>query len=156
MINKVEKIYTIFDKSVVFSEDDRLNAVIGYDVEHKPEVLSVDDVISYILNKVEGLAYVPYNAFYVFTNPLAEEQWYINSRIIAVKDKRSYLPEIQLLYSNDYGTALAYDIKALYTFRQLVQPYSVRFTTIGKLSYPDKVTLNYTSTTETVRLPFMA
>lgn len=156
MINKVEKIYTVFDRSVAFSEDDILNAVIGYDVEPRLDVLSVDDVISYILNEIDGLAYVPHNVFYVFTNPLTEKRWYINDRIIAVKDKYSYLPEIQLLYSEDYKTALVHDVEDLYTFRRLVCPYNVRITTIGKLSYPNRVNLNYAPATETVRLPFMA
>lgn len=150
MINRVNRIYSIFTEDVVISANTRINAIEGYDVINKGEVLSLYDVIDIYKSNLNSIN--DYN-LHLYENPASKEKWYIGKHLIAHLTAEHKHPIIEALY--DANTLLINSIYDIDKYKELFTGLNhieiVR--NIGKLSYPNSVRLNYSRTVTPNVLP---
>ena len=150
MINKINRIYSIFNEDVVISANTRINAIEGYDVINKGEVLSLYDVIDLTKNNLNLISKCD---LYLYENPASGEKWYIGRNLIAHLTGGFGHPVIEALY--DVNTLLVNSIYDIAKYKELFANMShieiVR--NIGMLSYPNSVRLNYSRTVTPIVLP---
>lgn len=152
MINKINRLYSIFYDDVILSVNDRINAIEGYDVIKQLDVLSSKDVCR-ALSRSE-VKQIPDNELWLFKNPASEDKWYIGQHIIAFSHKGL---KINILAMYSEHAAIITSTNVLVEFRQLLSSINnIKIVPIiGALSTPHKVMYNsYLHTGQLFNLPF--
>lgn len=163
MINKINRIYSIFRSDVVFSENSRINAITGYNVVFKANVLTKDDVCNWFYKNGKSMDSIPDSDIWLFTNPANDHKWYIGHNIIAEQTKEDIYnngrPKILAICSGN--RVLVENISTVLTYTRILGNITNVITCydMGYLSTPHSVYLNCNSSTNdiasTVKLPFV-
>lgn len=163
MINKINRVYSIFKSDVVFSENSRVNAITGYNVVSKANVLTKDDVCNWFYKNGKSMDSIPDSDIWLFTNPANDHKWYVGHNIIAEQIKgdmySSGRPMILAVCSG--SRVLVENINTVLTYTKILGNVSNITTcySIGYLSTPHSAYLNCNSSTNdianTVKLPFV-
>lgn len=159
MIEKCNKIYSIFNKDILVTDNIKFNAIQGYDIVDVCNVGGVEDVIAWFRTNYKSPKDIPSYEVCRFINPVKDCEWYINNNFIAYKDSFEYSenPVIKAFYYS--STALIDNFNTLFTFKYfLCECIDVkRVYRIGCLSTPHKAIINYTKTDFTkIKLPYIA
>lgn len=157
MKNKCDKMYAIFLKDVVISDNILLNAINSFNVHDEGRVLTIDDVCKYARKTLSD----HYNDDYMMLlkNDLTGEQWYLSYNIVAYAAGEEFVPEIIMVCN--YDTAIitrnykAGSLKFL-SIRQTITNVKIIEGKIGSLStphnfsYPNSLSFRRKS----IKLPF--
>lgn len=140
MIEKCNKIYSIFNEDILVTNNIKFNAIQGYNIVDVCNVGGVEDVIAWFrINK--RTVYIPSYIVYRFINPVKDCEWYINNHFIAYKDNSKYHkdPSIKAFFYNN--TAIIDDFDTLFTFKYLLSTCVnvKRVSRVGCLSTPHRV-----------------
>lgn len=156
MNNKVDKLYALFQEDVVFSANDRINAILGYDVINMGNALSIQDALHSLDNENLYLD-TSSDVLYKYTNPLNNTVWLFGGNIIAVKGGGDSLPVIRALYSKESDYAIVTELNFLCSvWNFLNKTKNIRIVpVIGYLSTPHCAILSSTPPKiKKVKLPF--
>ena len=158
MIEKCNKIYSIFNEDILVTNNIKFNAIQGYDIVDVCNVGGVEDVIKWFrVNSKRSEDILSYEV-YRFINPIKGYEWYISNHFIAYKDSSEYLkyPIIRVFfYSN---TAIIDDFDTLSTFKYFLSTCAnvKRVHRVGYLSTPHSAIINYARTDFTrIKLPYI-
>lgn len=168
MVNKCEKMFSIFDRNIVLSSNVYINAITPYDVIHRSNVIGVDDIIENLGRNYFKQSTISVNTVYSFCNPATEEYWYLGRYLIAYQNKKKMnfpglsCPKIVLLFCNnkviadeDYGELYFKFRKFLFNDYYNKTTKSVIFVSnIGMLCYPDRPLINRLEVKE-LKLPLV-
>lgn len=157
MIEKCNKIYSIFNEDILVTDNIKFNAIQGYDIVDVCNVGGVEDVIAWFRNN-KRIGDIPSYEVYRFINPVKECEWYINNHFIAYKDNSEYHkdPSIKAFFYNN--TAIIDDFDTLFTFKYLLSTCVnvKRVSRVGYLSTPHSVVINYARRDFTkIKLPYI-
>lgn len=141
MNKKVNKLYTVFTDAVVISDNVYLNAIEGYDVIDKEQIMTNGD-LAIIIGNNNLFGSIAQNEIYKFTNPLTSELWFLSNYFIAYSRGEEYTPEILLVVTKD--TCIVKSINVLYNFRSALRKVqNIKIVhSLGLLSNPSQVYLN--------------
>lgn len=155
MKNKVDLVYSLFDRNIVLSSKLTINAIQGYSCVQKKEVLSPEDIVEHFKNSGIKTTYLNPSMLWVYANPLTGEQWFINDFMGAYKAKEHFPINIEIIYNG--AVALVTSLKKMGEMWSKFFPADTIkvVSRIGVLSYPDKVTeINYVPQgIQSVKLP---
>ena len=159
MIEKCNKIYSIFDEDILISDNIKFNAIQGYNIVDICNVGGVEDVIKWFRVNNKGPEDISSYEVYRFINPVKGYEWYISNNFIAHKDNSKYHknPSIKAFFYND--TAIIDSFDTLFTFKYLLGIYTnvKRVSRVGYLSTPHSAVINYARTDFTrIKLPYIA
>lgn len=168
MVNKCDKMFSIFDRNIVLSKSAYINAITPYDIVHKSNVIGIDDIMENLGRNYFKLSNMPVNTVYSFCNPTTEEYWYLGKYLIAYQDKKKMnipglsCPKIVLLFCNnkvivneDYSELYFKFRKFLFSDYYNRNTKSVIFVSnIGVLCYPDRPIINKLELEE-IKLPIV-
>lgn len=157
MKNKCEKMYAIFMKDVVVSDNILLNAITGFNIHDEGRVLTVDDVCKYAKKRLSN----HYNDDYMMLlkNDLTGEQWYLSYNIIAYAADEGLIPEIVMVSNYDIAIIsrnTRTDYLKFLSIRQTIANVKIIEGKIGNLStphnfcYPNNLCFKHSS----IKLPF--
>ena len=158
MIEKCNKIYTIFTEDILVTNNIKFNAIQGYDIVDVCNVGGVEDVIAWFRTNNKSPKDIPSYEVYRFINPVKDCEWYINNHFIAYKDNSEYYeyPRIKAFFYNN--TAIIDNFDTLFTFKYFLSTCTdvKRVSKIGYLSTPHKVVINYARRDFTkIKLPYI-
>lgn len=159
MIEKCNKIYSIFNEDILVTNNIKFNAIQGYDIVDICNVGGVEDVIVWFRTNNKSPKDIPYYEVYRFINPVKDCEWYINNNFIAYKDHPEYHknPVIKAFF---YGsTAIIDNFDTLFTFKYFLSTCAnvKRVGRVGYLSTPHEAIINYTRIDFTkIKLPYIA
>lgn len=154
MINKCNYIYSIFNTDIIVSNKHVLNAIQGYEVIDKDEVLSRQDFIDWFRCNKKHMITIPKNIVWRFTNPVTGEQWYTTNCLLAYSSS-SGTNRIAAFYDN--GILIVPSLKTLIAYKDLfpsVTDIKIVYS-IGSLSTPHRVVNNYSLNSDKIRLPYV-
>ena len=168
MINKCNKMFSIFGRNVVLSKNTLINAITPYDIIFKSNVITIDDVVDNTRTYYVNLNNIPDNTLYSYCNPTTEEWWYIGKHLVAYQDKKKMnyagisCPRIVLLFNDCKAIADENYSDFYFKFKKsMFREYfskvskSVMFISdIGVLCYPEKPVINNFECTE-IKLPLV-
>lgn len=165
MVNKCNKIFSIFERNIVLSKDSHILAITPYDVKFEGNVLGVDDIVDHYRDHYNGLSGLCNSTLSSFHNPTTDEWWYIGRYLVAYRNKKNNFsipnPEILLLF-NDMRVLVKEDYSDIYfKFRNILfskynnksSKYTTFISTIGYLCYPEKPVINSSINMGAVKLP---
>lgn len=148
MIEKCNKIYSIFKEDILITNNIRLNAIQGYDIVDVCNVGDTEDVIKWFRNHYKSPKNIHSYEVYRFINPVKGCEWYISNYFIAYKGSSEYYkyPSIKALFYN--STAIIDDFDTLFSYRYLLSECTnvKRVYKVGYLSTPHKAVINYIGT----------
>lgn len=158
MIEKCNKIYSIFNEDILVTNNIRFNAIQGYDIVDICNVGGVEDVIAWFRTNNKGTGDIPSYEVYRFINPVKDCEWYINNYFIAYKYNSEYHknPSIKAFFYNN--TAIIDNFDTLFTFKYLLSTRAnvKRVSRVGYLSTPHEAVINYARTDFTkIKLPYI-
>lgn len=158
MIEKCNKIYSIFNEDILVTDNIKFNAIQGYDIVDVCNVGGVEDVIAWFRTNNMGTGDIPSYEVYRFINPVKDREWYINNHFIAYKGNSEYYknPRIEAFFYNN--TAIIDDFDTLFIFKYLLSTCDnvKRVSRVGYLSTPHKAEINYARTDFTkIKLPYI-
>lgn len=159
MIEKCNKIYSIFNEDILVTDNIKFNAIQGYDIVDVCNVGGVEDVIKWFrVNNKRPTDILSYEV-YRFINPIKGYEWYVSNHFIAYKGSSEYYehPRIKAFFYNSTAIIDAFD--TLFTFEYFLCECTdvKRVCKIGYLSTPHKAVVNYVSTNFTkIKLPYIA
>lgn len=158
MIEKCNKIYSIFNEDILVTDNIKFNAIQGYDIVDVCNVGGVEDVIAWFRTNNKNPKDIPHYEVYRFINPVKDCEWYISNHFIAYKgNSENYeCPRIKTFFYN--GTAIIDDFNTLFTFRYFLYECAniKRVYKVGYLSTPHKAVENYINTDFTkIKLPYI-
>lgn len=158
MIEKCNKIYSIFNEDILVTDDIKFNAIQGYDIVDICNVGGVEDVIAWFRTNNKRTGDIPSYEVYRFINPVKDCEWYISNHFIAYKDSYEYIknPIIKAFYYS--GTAIIDDFDTLFTFKYLLSTCVnvKRVSRVGYLSTPHSAVINYARRDFTkIKLPYI-
>ena len=159
MIEKCNKIYSIFNEDILISDNIKFNAIQGYDIVDICNVGGVENVIAWFRTNNKRTGDIPSYEVYRFINPVKDCEWYISNNFIAYKSSSKYLkyPIIKaFFYSN---AAIIDNFDTLFTFKYLLSTCAnvKRISRVGYLSTPHNAVVNYARTDFTkIKLPYIA
>ena len=159
MIEKCNKIYSIFNEDTLVTDNIKFNAIQGYDIVDICNVGGVEDVIKWFrVNDKRPEDILSYEV-YRFINPVKDCEWYIHNHFIAYKDNFEYHknPSIKAFFYND--TAIIDNFDTLFIFKYLLSTCAnvKRVSRVGYLSTPHEAVINYARTDFTkIKLPYIA
>ena len=158
MIEKCNKIYTIFTEDILVTDNIKFNAIQGYDIVDVCNVGGVEDVIAWFRTNNKSPKGISSYEVYRFINPVKDCEWYINNHFIAYKGNSEYHknPIIKAFFYN--STAIIDDFDALFTFKYFLSTCAnvKRVSKIGYLSTPHSAVINYARTDFTrIKLPYI-
>lgn len=157
MIEKCNKIYSIFNEDILISDNIKLNAIQGYDIVDVCNVGGIEDVIAWFRTNNKSSNDIPSYKVYRFINPVKDCEWYINNHFIAYKGNSYYKnPSIKAFFYNN--TAIIDNFDTLFTFKYLLSTCAnvKRVGKIGYLSTPHEAVINYARTDFTkIKLPYI-
>lgn len=156
MIEKCNKIYSIFNEDILVTNNIKFNAIQGYDIVDVCNVGGVEDVIAWFRTNNKGTEDIPSYEVYRFINPVKDCEWYINKHFIAYKDNSEYHknPSIKAFFYNNIAIIDNFD--TLFTFKYLLSTCAnvKRVSRVGYLSTPHEAVINYARTDFTkIKLP---
>lgn len=159
MIEKCNKIYSIFNEDILVTDNIKFNAIQGYDIVDVCNVGGVEDVIAWFRTNNKSLKDIPSYEVYRFINPVKDCEWYISNHFIAYKDSYEYIknPIIKAFFYNN--TAIIDDFDTQFTFMYLLSVCAnVKIVSrVGYLSTPHEAVINYARTDFTkIKLPYIA
>ena len=159
MIEKCNKIYSIFNEDILISDNIKFNAIQGYDIVDICNVGGVEDVIAWFRANRKSPKDIPSYEVYRFINPIKDYEWYIHNHFIAYKDNSKYHrnPIIKAFFYN--STAIIDEFDTLFTFKYFLRAYAnVKIVyKVGYLSTPHSAVINYARTNFTrIKLPYIA
>ena len=158
MIEKCNKIYSIFNEDILVTDNIKFNAIQGYNIVDICNVGGVEDVIKWFRTNNKGPEDIPSYDVYRFINPVKDCEWYINNHFIAYKGSSKYYehPRIKAFFWN--STAIIDSFDTLFTFKYFLCKCTdvKRVYTIGYLSTPHSAVINYARTDFTkIKLPYI-
>ena len=159
MIEKCNKIYSIFNEDILVTDNIKFNAIQGYDIVDVCNVGGVEDVIAWFRTNRRSPKDILSYEVCRFINPVKDCEWYISNHFIACKDNSEYHknPSIKAFFYND--TAIIDNFDTLFTFKYLLSTCAnvKRVSSVGYLSTPHKAEINYARTDFTkIKLPYIA
>lgn len=159
-MEKYNRIYTIFDESVILSNNERLNAVEGFYIKNEGNAFSIKDVIHKVINIYGCVRHIPSRIVTKFTTADGAD-FYFNRNFIAIQSN-GYKPAEIIALFNANGRFVTTDLKFLIEFESIVPSVNhvMVVNTIGHLSTPYKVYRNDSYTWDnsekyTIKLPFI-
>ena len=159
-MEKYNRIYTVFDESVILSNNERLNAVEGFYIKNEGNAFSIKDVIHKVINIYGCVRHIPSRVVTKFTTADGAE-FYLNRNFIAIKSN-GYKPAEIIALFNAEGRFVTTNLKFLIEFESIVPSVNhvMVVNTIGHLSTPYRAYINdsYTwdnSVKYTIKLPFI-
>lgn len=158
MIDKSNKVYSIFSSDVIVTNDKRINAVMGYDVKEKANVASYRDVIEWFKRNKFGINNVPPSRMYLFTNPIGNESWYVGNHILAhYKERTDWLNKKQpQIIAFVYRPVLVVtDLDTVVKYKELfgnITSINLDYE-IGYLSTPHKAFINSDVNSNIIKIP---
>lgn len=165
MVNKSNKMFSIFESNIVFSKDTRILAITPYDVKFEGDVLGVDDIVDYYKDHYNGLSGLCDSTLSSFHNPNTDEWWYVGRYLVAYENKKTnfgmHYPKILLLFS-DTRVLVKEDFSDIYfKFKNILfskycsknNKYTTFISNIGYLCYPEKPIINNEVNMEAIKLP---
>ena len=158
MIEKCNKIYSIFNEDILVTDNIKFNAIQGYDIVDVRNVGGVEDVIAWFRTNNKMTEDIHSYEVYRFINPIKGYEWYISNHFIACKGSSEYHknPSIKAFFY--YNTAIIDNFDTLFIFKHLLSTYTnvKRVSRIGYLSTPHSVVINYARTDFTrIKLPYI-
>lgn len=156
MIEKCNKIYSIFNEDVLVTNNIKFNAIQGYDIVDVCNVGGVEDVIAWFRTNNKRTGDMPSCKVYRFINPVKDCEWYINNHFIAYKGNSEKNPRIKAFFYNN--TAIIDNFDTLFTFKYLLSICAnvKRVSGVGYLSTPHDAVINYAITDFTkIKLPYI-
>ena len=158
MIEKCNKIYSIFTEDILVTNDIKFNAIQGYDIVDVCNVGGVEDVIAWFKTNNKRPKDIPSYKVYRFINPVKDCEWYIHNHFIAYEDNSEYHknPSIKAFFYNN--TAIIDGFDSLFTFKYFLSTCAnvKRVSRIGYLSTPHSTVVNYVRTDFTrIKLPYI-
>ena len=159
MIEKCNKIYSIFNEDILVTNNIKFNAIQGYDIVDVCNVGGVEDVITWFRVNNKRPKDILYYEVYRFINLIKGYEWYISNHFIAYKGSSEYYehPRIKAFFYSNTAIIDAFD--TLFTFEYFLCECTdvKRVYKIGYLSTPHKAVVNYASTNFTkIKLPYIA
>ena len=159
MIEKCNKIYSIFNEDILVTDNIKFNAIQGYDIVDVCNVGGVEDVIAWFRTNNKRTGDIPSYEVYRFINPVKDCEWYINNHFIAYKGNSEYHknPSIKAFFYDD--AAIIDNFDTLFTFKYLLSICTnvKRVNRVGYLSTPHSAVINYARTDFTkIKLPYIA
>lgn len=159
MIEKCNKIYSIFNEDILVTDNIKFNAIQGYDIVDVCNVGGVEDVIEWFRVNNKRPKDILFYEVYRFINPIKGYEWYVSNHFIAYKGNSKYHknPRIKAFFYNSTAIIDAFD--TLFTFEYfLCECTNVkRVGRVGYLSTPHEAVVNYVSTNFTkIKLPYIA
>ncbi len=157
MIEKCNKIYSIFNEDILVTNNIKFNAIQGYDIVDICNVGGVENVIKWFRVNNKRTEDIPSYEVYRFINPVKDCEWYINNHFIAYKGSSEYYPIIKAFFCNSTAIIDAFD--TLFTFEYFLCKCTdvKRVSRVGYLSTPHKAVTNYARTDFTkIKLPYIA
>lgn len=168
MVNKCNKMFSIFERNIVLSKDVQINAISPYNVIPKSNVIGVEDILENLGKGYFKLNTIPANSIYSYYNPVTEECWYLGKYLVAYQNKKKMnypglsCPKIVLLFGNtkviaDENYGELYFKFRKYLFNEYYSRYikSVTFISdIGILCYPNRPVINKLELEE-IKLPIV-
>lgn len=157
MKNKCDKMYAIFLKDVVVSDNILLNAINSFNVHDEGRVMTVDDVCKCAKKKLSE----HYNDDYMMLlkNDLTGEQWYLSYNIVAYAAGKGLIPEIIMVSNYDIAIIsrnTRTDYLKFLSIRKTIANVKIIDGKIGSLStphnfyYPNNLSFRHSS----IKLPF--
>lgn len=159
MIEKCNKIYSIFNEDILVTDNIKFNAIQGYDIVDVCNVGGVEDVIKWFRVNNKRPKDILFYEVYRFINPIKGYEWYVSNHFIAYKGSSEYYehPRIKAFFYNSTAIIDAFD--TLFTFEYFLCECTdvKRVYKIGYLSTPHKAVVNYVSTNfAKIKLPYIA
>lgn len=154
--------YTIFSNSIMVSGNLRINAIQGYEVHHKAQVLGLEDVYKAVKGTYGSMTYISHSQLWKYDNPATGESWYLNDFLIAYDSKYHHayepaLPKIVLMNIGE-GRCIVPNMDSLEKYGKFFldgRTRSITFVSgIGYLSTPDHAACGSAIHCDTVKLPF--
>ena len=159
-MEKYNRIYTIFDESVILSNNERLNAVEGFYIKNEGNAFSIKDVIHKVITIYGMVKHIPSRAVTKFTIANGAE-FYFNHNFIAIKEN-GYKPAEIIVLFNANGRFVTTNLKFLIEFESIVPSinHAMVVNTIGHLSTPYRAYRNDSYTWDNsvkyiIKLPFI-
>lgn len=153
MINKMNKLYAIFDEDVVLSKNGIINAITGMDIVKTVEVASERDIINFLRSGSDRRNNIYMTQLYKFELTAREKSYYVNNMLIATQEK-SLLPEIKLLQFCDKALITSWDF--FNAFRSVIDVSTVKKVyQIGNLSNPHNTTVGLGGKYDLFTLPLI-
>lgn len=158
MIEKCNKIYSIFNEDILVTNNIKFNAIQGYDILDVCNVGGVEDVIAWFKTHNHSPEDISSYKVYRFINPVKDCEWYISNNFIAYKSNSEYYkhPRIKAFFYN--STAIIDTFDTLFTFKYFLSTCAnvKRVGRVGYLSTPHKAVTNYVKTDFTrIKLPYI-
>ena len=159
MIEKCNKIYSIFNEDILVTNNIKFNAIQGYDIVDICNVGGVEDVIAWFRTNRKSPKDILSYEVCRFINPVKDCEWYINNHFIAYKGNSEYYgnPSIKAFFYNN--TAIIDNFDTLFTFKYLLSTCTnvKRVSRVGYLSTPHRAVVNYAITASAkIKLPYIA
>lgn len=168
MINKCNKMFSIFERNITLSKKTQINAITPYDVIFKSNVIGVDDVVNNAALYCSKLYNLTDSTLLSYCNPATEEWWYVGRYLVAYQDKKKMnfagisRPRIVILFNDNKAVVDESYGDIYFKFKKLLfKDYfsrvskSVIFTSdIGVLCYPERPIVNNFDFAE-VKLPLV-
>lgn len=158
MIEKCNKIYSIFNEDILISDDIKFNAIQGYDIVDICNVGGVEDVIAWFRTNHKSPKDILSYEVYRFINPVKDCEWYINNHFIAYKGNSEYNKNLIIKAFFCNNTAIIDSFYTLSTFEYFLCECTdvKRVYKIGYLSTPHEAVVNYARTDFTrIKLPYI-
>lgn len=161
MIEKCNKIYSLFCTDIIMSDNARLSALQGFDVEDAGVVGGVEDLNYYWASHRMLMGSVSENKVLKFTNPSSNESWYISRFFIAHKGKGQdssaiSLPEIEAFAYK--GSLIVISLETLQRYKAFFEREGTRRISIvyqiGFLSTPHNTVSNRRIVFDGIKLPY--
>ena len=159
-MEKYNRIYTIFDESIVLSNNERLNAVEGFYIKNEGSAFSIKDVIHKVINIHGFVRHIPFRVVSKFTTADGAD-FYFNRNFIAIQSN-GYKPAEIIALFNGNGRFVTTNLKFLIEFEGIIPSINhiMVVNTIGHLSTPYKAYRNDSYTWDnsekyTIKLPFI-
>ena len=141
MNKKINKLYTVFTDAVIVSDSVYLNAIEGFDVMDKGQIMADGDLATLIGNK-SLFGNIAESVIYKYSNPVTSELWFLSNYFIAYSRDDKSIPEILIVVTR--STCIANSITVLSNFKNaLGNIRNIKIvSSLGYLSSPTRVILN--------------
>lgn len=141
MKNKINKLYTVFTDAVIVSDSVYLNAIEGFDVMDKGQIMADSDLATLIRDEYP-FGNMAESMIYKYSNPVTSELWFLSNYFIAYSRDDKSIPEILMVVTG--STCIAKNITVLNNFQNaLGNIRNIKIvSSLGYLSSPTRVILN--------------
>lgn len=154
MVNKCNLIYSIFNSDVIISTRHILNAIQGYTVVDKADVLSRQDMLDWFKTSNQSMYDIPAFEAWKFTNPVTGEKWYVTNIFLAHGNKDDAVNILAFYYA---GFLLLTTISTYINYKSIFSSVSdIKIVySLGALSTPHSVISNYSINADKIKLPYV-